>query len=58
VAIVFPEQSDNKLLSRELMYTGITRAKQKLSVSSLANVWRHGVTTKSTRYSGINLYKK
>lgn len=58
VAIVLPEQSDNKLLSRELMYTGITRAKKKLSVSSLANVWRHGVTTKTTRYSGINLYAK
>jgi len=58
VAIVLPEQSDNKLLSRELMYTGITRAKKKLSVSSLANVWRHGVTTKTTRHSGINLYKK
>jgi exodeoxyribonuclease V alpha subunit len=58
VAIVLPEQADNKLLSRELMYTGITRAKKKLSVSSLANVWRHGVTTKTTRYSGINLYKK
>jgi exodeoxyribonuclease V alpha subunit len=58
VVIVLPEQADNKLLSRELMYTGITRAKKKLSVSSLANVWRHGVTTKTTRYSGINLYKK
>jgi exodeoxyribonuclease V alpha subunit len=58
VAIVLPEQADNKLLSRELMYTGITRAKKKLSVSSLANVWRHGVTTKTTRYSGINLYTK
>jgi len=58
VAIVLPEQTDNKLLSRELMYTGITRAKKKLSVYSLSNVWRHGVTTKTTRYSGINLYTK
>jgi exodeoxyribonuclease V alpha subunit len=58
VVMVLPEQSDNKLLSRELMYTAITRAKQQLSVSSLANVWRHGVTTKTTRYSGIDLYKK
>jgi len=58
VAMVLPEQTDNKLLSRELMYTAITRAKQQLSVSSLANVWRHGVTTKTTRYSGVDLYKK
>lgn len=58
VAMVLPEQTDNKLLSRELMYTGITRAKQYLSVCSLANVWRHGVSTKTVRYSGIDLYKK
>jgi exodeoxyribonuclease V alpha subunit len=58
VALVLPDQSDNKLLSRELMYTGITRAKKKLSVACLANVWRHGVSTKTSRYSGIDLYKK
>jgi exodeoxyribonuclease V alpha subunit len=58
VVMVLPEQSDNKLLSRELMYTAITRAKQKLSIATLANVWRQGVTTKTTRYSGIDLYKK
>jgi exodeoxyribonuclease V alpha subunit len=58
VAMVLPEQTENKLLSRELMYTAITRAKKQLSVCALANVWRHGVTTKTTRYSGINLYKK
>lgn len=58
VALVLPDQTDNKLLSRELMYTGITRAKQKLSVATLANVWRHGVSTKTSRYSGIDIYKK
>jgi ATP-dependent exoDNAse (exonuclease V) alpha subunit len=40
------------------MYTAITRAKQKLSVAALANVWRQGVTTKTIRYSGVDLYKK
>ena len=58
VVLILPDQTDNKLLSRELMYTGITRAKQKLSIASLANVWRHGVNTKTQRYSGIDLYKK
>jgi exodeoxyribonuclease V alpha subunit len=56
--MVLPEQTDNKLLSRELMYTAITRAKRKLSIATLANVWRQGVTTKTTRYSGVDLYKK
>ncbi|MFT6901125.1 MAG: exodeoxyribonuclease V alpha subunit [Colwellia sp.] len=58
VVMILPEQTDNKLLSRELMYTAITRAKQKLSVAALANVWRQGVTTKTIRYSGVDLYKK
>lgn len=58
VVLILPDQTDNKLLSRELMYTGITRAKKKLSIASLANVWRHGVNTKTQRYSGIELYKK
>ncbi len=58
VVLILPDQMDNKLLSRELMYTGITRAKKKLSIASLANVWRHGVNTKTQRYSGIDLYKK
>jgi exodeoxyribonuclease V alpha subunit len=58
VVLILPDQTDNKLLSRELMYTGITRAKKKLSIASLANVWRHGVNTKTQRYSGIDLYKK
>ncbi|TWX57771.1 exodeoxyribonuclease V subunit alpha [Colwellia hornerae] len=58
VVMVLPEQTDNKLLSRELMYTAITRAKQKLSIATLANVWRQGVMTKTTRYSGVDLYKK
>jgi exodeoxyribonuclease V alpha subunit len=58
VVMVLPEQTDNKLLSRELMYTAITRAKKKLSIATLANVWRQGVTTKTTRYSGVDLYKK
>jgi exodeoxyribonuclease V alpha subunit len=57
VAMILPEQTESKLLSRELMYTGITRAKEQLSVSSLANVWRHGVTSQTIRYSGIDLYK-
>jgi len=58
VVLILPEQTDNKLLSRELMYTGITRAKKKLSIACLANVWRYGVNTKTQRYSGIDLYKK
>ena len=55
VTLVLPGQTDNKLLSRELLYTGITRAKSQLSIASKANVWRHGVEAEVKRYSGLIL---
>lgn len=53
VAMVLPEQKDNKLLSRELLYTGITRAKSKLSIASNEYIWRSGVSQKIQRFSGL-----
>ncbi len=53
VAMVLPEQKDNKLLSRELLYTGITRAKQQLSIASNQHVWQTGVSGQVKRHSGL-----
>jgi len=55
VALLLPNQKDNRLLSRELLYTGITRAKKQLSIAATANVWRHGVESQVIRYSGLNI---
>ncbi|WP_448213918.1 exodeoxyribonuclease V subunit alpha [Colwellia sp. MEBiC06753] len=55
VAMVLPKQSDNNLLSRELVYTGITRAKQQLSISCNENVWFGGVEAKVQRYSNLSI---
>lgn len=55
VALLLPNQKDNRLLSRELLYTGITRAKEKLSIAATANVWRQGVESQVIRYSGLEL---
>ena len=55
VAMVLPGQANSKLLSRQLLYTGITRAKHQFSLACSASVWRHGVDTKVKRYSGFNL---
>lgn len=52
VAMILPNQKDNRLLSRELLYTGITRAKTQISIATHARVWRQGVETKVKRYSG------
>lgn len=54
VAIVLPNQKDNRLLSRELLYTGITRAKTKLSIATSARVWRQGVEANVKRHSGYS----
>ena len=55
VLMVLPENSDNKLLSRELLYTGITRAKQHIAIVSQANVWRYSVENKVVRYSHVSI---
>lgn len=54
VAMILPNQKDNRLLSRELLYTGITRAKEHISIASTARVWRQGVETGVQRYSGFS----
>jgi exodeoxyribonuclease V alpha subunit len=54
VAMILPNQKDNRLLSRELLYTGITRAKGHISIATNARVWRQGVETQITRYSSFS----
>ncbi len=45
----------NKLLSRELLYTAITRAKTQLTVGSDQFTWQQGVTGQVIRHSGLTL---
>jgi len=52
VALVLPE-NDSLVLSRELLYTAITRAKDKLSVFGSKGIFKLGVTRKVQRYSGL-----
>lgn len=55
VAITLPQQAGHQLLSRELLYTGITRAKTKLTIASNSQTWQQGVKTAIKRYSGLRL---
>ena len=55
VAIVLPKRAEHQLLSRELLYTGITRAKTKLTIASNSQTWQFGVKTAIKRYSGLSL---
>ncbi|MGB0936022.1 MAG: exodeoxyribonuclease V subunit alpha [Colwellia sp.] len=48
-------KQDNQLLSRELLYTGITRAKQRLTIATQKANWQQGVKSKINRDSGLGL---
>lgn len=56
VAMLLPEQADNKLLSRELLYTGITRAKKQLSITCHEKVWNKAVEAQVKRFSNLRLF--
>lgn len=50
------QQRGSKLLSRELLYTGITRAKKQLTIAANQRVWQQGVTGQVKRHSGLDLH--
>ena len=52
VALVLPEQ-DSPLLSRELLYTAITRASKQLSVYTAKTIFIMAVKHQIQRYSGL-----
>lgn len=55
VVMVLPETTENQLLSRELVYTGITRAKSHLTLVTNKESWFNAIEAKVTRFSGIKL---
>ncbi|MER2494043.1 exodeoxyribonuclease V subunit alpha [Catenovulum sediminis] len=52
VLLMLPEQ-DNKILSPELIYTGITRAKKQVSILAAKHVWYQALNKKLPRHSGL-----
>tara|TARA_R110001583_G_scaffold27796_3_gene99077 strand:+ start:6743 stop:8743 length:2001 start_codon:yes stop_codon:yes gene_type:complete len=55
VAMILPNKCNNLLLSRELLYTGITRAKTHLTIASNKQTWQQGVISEVKRYSGLKI---
>ncbi len=53
VLLVLPDEGDSRVLSRELLYTGITRARNKLFILSRRNILLKAVSRRSERYSGL-----
>ena len=55
VYIVLANQQESKLLSRELLYTGITRAKKQLSITASPKVWYNAVDAQVIRYANLTI---
>ncbi len=52
ILVVLPVQ-DSELLTRELLYTAVTRAKQSVKIKSSRSVFERAVNEKIKRYSGL-----
>lgn len=53
VLMILPPQEDSLIVSRELIYTGITRAKQQVLIQSSKHVFLEGCNRKVSRHSGL-----
>jgi exodeoxyribonuclease V alpha subunit len=54
VAVVMPSAVDSGLATRELLYTGVTRARDSAEVFCSMNVLRHAVETATERIGGLS----
>lgn len=54
VLVVLPEGTDNPLLTRELLYTAVTRAKQEVVIQGTAATLLHAAGSMVRRISGVN----
>ena len=53
VMVILPEGNNNVLLTRELLYTGITRAKTSITIQGELGTIEHAVHSMVNRISGI-----
>lgn len=52
VAILLPD-GDNRVLGRELLYTGLTRARQALHIAGSLGLWQKAVARRVERYATL-----
>jgi exodeoxyribonuclease V alpha subunit len=57
VFIVLPNDENNPLLTKEILYTGITRARNKVIIYGKESVLKKTISNKIIRESGINLWE-
>ncbi len=54
VMVVLPEDKQHRLLSREIIYTGITRAKKRVTIYGSETALQNGLNKKIHRQSGLD----
>ncbi|HOV13659.1 MAG TPA: exodeoxyribonuclease V subunit alpha [Spirochaetota bacterium] len=58
VILIFPSDVNNKLLKKELVYTGITRAKKSCLIYSSKIILKKALTNKIERESGFDFWEQ
>lgn len=58
VLLTLPDRVDNHLLNRQLIYTGVTRAKEKVYLVATQEVFDQAVANKTVRLSGLKTRMK
>jgi exodeoxyribonuclease V alpha subunit len=53
VLVVLPKQQENRILTRELLYTGVTRAKEKAIIQSSLDLIKATTQKAVNRVSGV-----
>ena len=59
VILILSEESSDQavnLLTRELLYTGITRSKDSVTIYTSPETWRQAVARSSLRVSGMRAF--
>lgn len=53
VLVILPKDTDNKILNKQLLYTGVTRAKKKVIIQTSLDVLQQTLDIEVSRISGI-----
>ncbi len=57
VLMPLPQDTDHRLLSREIIYTGMTRAKQSVQLVGSEAALQAGIRRKNIRHTGLRLWE-
>jgi exodeoxyribonuclease V alpha subunit len=57
ILMILPENNQNRLLTKEIIYTGLTRAKNSAVIYGNIDIFKYSIKQKIERESGIDIWK-